>query len=114
MAAKRGSGAALTYARLSRTTSAVNCWAVRLRHIHHDWLDAAERTQATVRQLSDQLRRFLDDQVWFENRRVIDVLRSIEASAFAAPRSAKHPGDNGTRRAVACDPPSDGAPAVRA
>jgi len=54
----------------------------RLRLVHHDWLDAAERTQATVRQLSDQLRRFLDDQVWFENRRVIDVLRSIEASAL--------------------------------
>jgi uncharacterized protein DUF3375 len=54
----------------------------RLRHIHHDWLDAGERTQATVRQLSEQLRRFLDDQVWFENRRVIDILRSIESSAL--------------------------------
>jgi len=56
----------------------------RLRHIHYDWLDAAERTQATVRQLSEQLRRFLDDQVWFENRRVIDVLRDIEARALQA------------------------------
>jgi len=55
----------------------------RLRHIHYDWLDAGERTQATVRQLSEQLRRFLDDQVWFENRRVIDILRSIESSALA-------------------------------
>lgn len=54
----------------------------RLRHIHYDWLDAAERTQATVRQLSEQLRRFLDDQVWFENRRVIDILRGIEARAL--------------------------------
>jgi hypothetical protein len=54
----------------------------RLRHIHHDWLDAAERTQATVRQLSEQLRRFLDDQVWFENRRVIDILRGVEAQAL--------------------------------
>jgi flagellar motility protein MotE (MotC chaperone) len=54
----------------------------RLRHIHYDWLDAAERTQATVRQLSEQLRRFLDDQVWFENRRVIDLLRDIEARAL--------------------------------
>jgi hypothetical protein len=53
-----------------------------MRHIHYDWLDAGERTQATVRQLSEQLRRFLDDQVWFENRRVIDILRSIEASAL--------------------------------
>jgi Protein of unknown function (DUF3375) len=54
----------------------------RLRYIHHDWLDAAERTQATVRQLSEQLRRFLDNQVWFENRRVIDVLRGIETRAL--------------------------------
>ena len=54
----------------------------RLRHIHYDWLDAAERTQATVRQLSEQLRRFLDDQVWFENRRVTDILRDIEARAL--------------------------------
>jgi hypothetical protein len=55
---------------------------LRLRHVHYDWLDAAERTQATVRQLSEQLRRFLDDQVWFENRRVIDILRGIEAHAL--------------------------------
>ncbi|OUS91951.1 DUF3375 domain-containing protein [Rhodococcus sp. NCIMB 12038] len=55
----------------------------RLRHIHHDWLDAGERTQATVRQLSEQLRRFLDDQVWLENRRVMDILRSIESHSLA-------------------------------
>jgi Protein of unknown function (DUF3375) len=51
----------------------------RLDHIHFDWIDAGERTQATVRQLSEQLRRFLDDQVWLENRRVFDLLRGIEA-----------------------------------
>ncbi|EWM12156.1 DUF3375 domain-containing protein [Kutzneria sp. 744] len=54
----------------------------RMRHVHHDWLDAAERTQATVRLLSEQLRRFLDDQVWLENRRVMDILHSIESSAL--------------------------------
>ncbi len=54
----------------------------RLRQVHYDWLEAAQRTQATVRQLSEQLRRFLDDQVWFENRRVIDLLRGIEARAL--------------------------------
>jgi hypothetical protein len=54
----------------------------QLRTIHYDWLDAADRTQATVRQLSEQLRRFLDDQVWFENRRVTDILRSIESHAL--------------------------------
>ena len=41
----------------------------RLARVHHDWIDASERTQRTVRQLSEQLRRFLDDQVWLENRR---------------------------------------------
>ena len=60
----------------------------RLRHIHYDWLDAAERTQATVRQLSEQLRRFLDDQVWFENRRVIDILREHRVPGPAAPRTS--------------------------
>ncbi|MGH3425248.1 MAG: DUF3375 domain-containing protein, partial [Nocardioidaceae bacterium] len=54
----------------------------RMRHIHHDWMDAAERTQQTVRQLSEQLRRFLDDKVWLENRRVMDLLRSIESHAL--------------------------------
>lgn len=63
----------------------------RLRQIHYDWLDAAERTQTTVRQLSDQLRRFLDDHVWFENRRVIDILRSIEGHALRIRESGDVP-----------------------
>jgi hypothetical protein len=55
----------------------------RTRRIHYDWLDAAERTQATVRLLSEQLRRFLDEQVLLENKRVMDILRGIEAHALA-------------------------------
>lgn len=55
----------------------------QLRHVHFDWIDAGERTQTTVRQLSEQLRRFLDDQVWLENRRVFDLLHEIEGHAFA-------------------------------
>lgn len=55
----------------------------RMRYVHYDWLDAGERTQATVRQLSEQLRRFLDDQVWAENRRVVEIVRSIEKHALA-------------------------------
>jgi flagellar motility protein MotE (MotC chaperone) len=55
----------------------------RARRAHHDWYDAAERTQAVVRSLSEQLRRFLDDQVWLENRRVLELVRQIEASALA-------------------------------
>jgi hypothetical protein len=55
----------------------------RLLTIHHDWSEAAERTQATVRQISEQLRRFLDDQVWLENRRVLDLVRAVETAALA-------------------------------
>lgn len=55
----------------------------RLRTVHHDWAEAAERTQQTVRQVSEQLRRFLDDQVWLENRRVLELVRSIESVALS-------------------------------
>ena len=55
----------------------------RLATVHFDWIDAGERTQQTVRQLSEQLRRFLDDQVWLDNRRVFDLLRGIEGHALA-------------------------------
>jgi len=67
----------------------------RLRRIHYDWLDAGERTQATVRTLSEQLRRFLDDQVWLENRRVMDILRGVEAKALAARDVARSGSDAG-------------------
>ena len=54
----------------------------RIRGIHHDWSEAADRAQRTVRQISEQLRRFLDDQVWLENRRVLDLVRSVESAAL--------------------------------
>jgi len=54
----------------------------RIRGIHHDWSDAADRAQRTVRQISEQLRRFLDDQVWLENRRVVDIIRTVESVAL--------------------------------
>ncbi|RNI21089.1 DUF3375 domain-containing protein [Flexivirga caeni] len=54
----------------------------RMKGIHHDWSEAAERAQRTVRQISEQLRRFLDDQVWLENRRVLDLVREVEAAAL--------------------------------
>ena len=54
----------------------------RIRGIHHDWSEAADRAQRTVRQISEQLRRFLDDQVWLENRRVLDLVRAVESVAL--------------------------------
>jgi flagellar motility protein MotE (MotC chaperone) len=54
-----------------------------LRRIHYDWMEAGERTQRTVALLSRQLRRFLDDQVWLENRRIMEIIHSVEAKALA-------------------------------
>ncbi|MBE0577336.1 MAG: DUF3375 domain-containing protein [Desulfuromonadales bacterium] len=55
----------------------------RLRRVHYDWLEAGENTQRTVARLSQQLRRFLDDQAWLENRRIMDILHTIEARVLA-------------------------------
>src|SRR5690606_27512031 len=41
-----------------------------------------EHTQRTVAALSQQLRRFLDDQAWLENRRIMDILHGIESKAL--------------------------------
>lgn len=54
-----------------------------VRRIHYDWLEAGETTQRTVAQLSQQLRRYLDDQAWLENRRIMDLIRDIEQHAVA-------------------------------
>ena len=64
----------------------------RLRRVHHDWLEAGEQTQRTVALLSQQLRRFLDDQAYLENRRIMDILRGIEAGALAV-RARQPAGD---------------------
>ena len=63
----------------------------RLRRVHYDWLEAGEHTQRTVARLSEQLRRFLDDQAWLENRRIMDILHRLESQALAL-REAPPPG----------------------
>lgn len=55
----------------------------RLRRIHYDWLEAGELTQRTVARLSEQLRRYLDDQAWLENRRIMELIRTVEQKALA-------------------------------
>lgn len=55
---------------------------MRVRRVHHDWMEAGEHTQRTVALLSQQLRRFLDDQSWLENRRIMDLMRNIEGHAL--------------------------------
>ena len=74
----------------------------RLRRVHYDWLEAGEHTQRTVALLSQQLRRFLDDQAWLENRRIMDLLRSIESRSLAL-RESPPAGDVMTIAEAAAD-----------
>ncbi len=64
----------------------------RTSRVHYDWLEAGEHTQRTVAQLSQQLRRFLDDQAWLENRRIMDILHGIETKVLAL-RDSPPPGE---------------------
>ncbi|MFT4060586.1 MAG: DUF3375 domain-containing protein [Legionella sp.] len=54
----------------------------RLQRIHFDWLEAGEYTQRTVAKLSQQLRRFLDDQTYLENKRIMQILDNINIHAL--------------------------------
>lgn len=49
----------------------------RLKSIHFDWLEAGEHTQRTVASLSQQLRRYLDNQAYLENKRIMEILDNI-------------------------------------
>ena len=55
----------------------------RLKRVHYDWLEAGEHTQRTVARLSRQLRRYLDDRAYLENKRIMRLLQDIEVSALA-------------------------------
>ncbi|MBS7327116.1 MAG: DUF3375 family protein, partial [Thiopseudomonas sp.] len=46
-------------------------------------LKAGEVAQRTVARLSEQLRRYLDDQAWLENKRIMHLLRDIEGKALS-------------------------------
>ena len=55
----------------------------RLQRIHFDWLEAGEYTQRTIAKLSQQLRRFLDDQAYLENKRIMQLIGEINQHAIA-------------------------------
>lgn len=54
----------------------------RMLRVHYDWLQAGEVAQRTVARLSEQLRRYLDDKAWLDNRRIMQLVREIEHSAL--------------------------------
>ena len=60
----------------------------RLKRVHFDWLEAGEHTQRTVAGLSQQLRRYLDNQAYLENKRIMQILDNITQHALAVKHSA--------------------------
>ncbi len=56
----------------------------RLKNIHYDWLEVGEQTQKMVQKLSSQLYRFLDNQVYLENKQLMIKLDEILNKAMQA------------------------------
>ncbi len=54
-----------------------------LKHLHHRLLEAGEKAQRTSVSLAEQLRRYLDDQAWRENKRILQLIGQIERTAVA-------------------------------
>ena len=46
-------------------------------------LEAGEKVQRTSSSLVEQLRRYLDDQVWLENKRIMSIIHEVEKIAIA-------------------------------
>lgn len=52
-----------------------------LKFIRFQLLEAGEKVNETCALLIEQLRKFLDDQAWLENRRIMGIIRAIEQTA---------------------------------
>jgi len=54
-----------------------------VRNIHHDWVNAGAHVQETVAALSQQLRRYVDENFLEEERRINKIVREIEGKAVS-------------------------------
>lgn len=53
-----------------------------LPKIKYHLLEAGEKVQRTSSSLVEQLRRYLDDQVWLENKRIMSIIHEVEKLAI--------------------------------
>lgn len=53
-----------------------------LRGIGYALLDAGQKVYQTNAQLVEQLRKYLADQAWLENKRILEIIRGVEQSAL--------------------------------
>ncbi|MEA3413523.1 MAG: DUF3375 domain-containing protein [Pseudomonadota bacterium] len=54
-----------------------------LRRIRYALLEAGEKVFQTNNRLVEQLRKYLDDQAWLENKRIMELIRGIERQAVS-------------------------------
>lgn len=54
-----------------------------INHIHHDWVNASAHVQETIAALSQQLRRYVDENFLEEERRINQIVREIEGKAVS-------------------------------
>ncbi len=54
----------------------------RLENLKYSLLAGGEKSHKVLTKLIEQLRRFIDDKVWVENRRILELAHSIEMSAI--------------------------------
>ncbi len=54
----------------------------RLKNLKYELLGSGEKIVTVTGRLIEQLRRFIDDRVWVENRRILQLCRDIEKQAL--------------------------------
>ena len=54
-----------------------------LANIHFYLLEAGEKVYKTTAYLAEQLRKYLDDQTYLENKRIMELIKNIEKQAIA-------------------------------
>ncbi len=54
-----------------------------LKHLKFDLLNNANKIAKVTARLIEQLRRFIDDKVWVENRKILELCKEIEQKAIA-------------------------------
>ena len=59
--------------------------------IHYDWMDAGAHVQETVAALSQQLRRYVDENFLAEERRIVHLAREAEGHALAVRQAPPPP-----------------------
>jgi len=52
-----------------------------LPHLKYRLMDSGEKVKKTSASLIEHLRRFLDDRAWIENKRIMELIRSVERRA---------------------------------